>query len=480
MQIVTVPTSGVLAGKTSGVTIAGWAALLVLPPAVYLVALASRLSTQSSIFAALLSATVLMWMFSLVDEFVPPLVAIVAALIIGLAPPTVALAGFSSPSMLLLLGVFALSAVISFSGLSYRLILRLLLRLPDGPFWHQAALLISGYLLSPLMPSANARLSLLTPVYKDMVAGLQLPRRGPAVTALLASMFGGAVLFGPMMVTSKSSNIAAITFLPIQLQAEFGGFFWLVAAAVAAATITAAHFVVVRVRFQTNSQATMSRADIRQRLADMGPASPSEWVAAGSFAFFLLGIATVPWHHVKPPYLAGCVLLALLVTGTLGKRDFQSRVDWPMIFFLLGIDSLMRVMDHLGLAQALARVIRRWFDFIDGEIGLLLLATLVVTATLRLVLPVSAGMLTSVAILLPIATAQGINPWVIVFGAAVFSDMSFLPHQGTNGILQMRSAGLLDDVDQRGFQQYNLLMNAARVAAVYASIPWWTFLGLLR
>ncbi len=69
---------------------------------------------------------------------------------------------------------------------------------------------------------------------------------------------------------------------------------------------------------------------------------------------------------------------------------------------------------------------------------------------------------------------------MIVFGAAVFSDMSFLPHQGTNGILQMRSAGLLDDVDQRSFQGYNLLMNVARVAAVYASIPWWTYLGLLR
>lgn len=185
MQIVTAPPSGVPADKTSAVTIAGWAALLVIPPAVYLLALASRLSTQSSIFAALLSATVLMWMFSLVDEFVPPLVAIVAALIIGLAPPTVALAGFSSPSMLLLLGVFALSAVISFSGLSYRLILRLLLRLPDRPFWHQAALLVSGYLLSPLMPSANARLSLLTPVYKDMVAGLQLPRRGMRSGGLL-------------------------------------------------------------------------------------------------------------------------------------------------------------------------------------------------------------------------------------------------------------------------------------------------------
>lgn len=112
----------------------GWTLVLLLPPVVYLAALSRDFSVQASIFAALLAGTILLWVFSLVEEFVGPLVALVGTLFVGLAPPEVALGGFSSPSMLLLVGVFALSATISSSGLSYRLILRLLLRLPDKPF----------------------------------------------------------------------------------------------------------------------------------------------------------------------------------------------------------------------------------------------------------------------------------------------------------------------------------------------------------
>ena len=267
---------------------------------VYLMAVAGRLSVPAALFASFLAATVLLWVFKLVEEFVPALVALVAALFVGLAPPEVALAGFSSPSLLLLLGIFALSAVISSSGLSYRLMLRLLLRLPDRPFWHQFTLLASGYALSPLMPSTNARLSLLAPLYRDMATGLKLPARGPAITALLAAMFGGAALFSPMMATSKSSNIAALALLPPQIQAEFSGFFWLVAAAVAALGVTLIHLAVVPRLFPSGGEAPLPRAQMHRKLADLGPLRPAEWIAAGGFVFFLLGSATVSLHHVRP------------------------------------------------------------------------------------------------------------------------------------------------------------------------------------
>ncbi len=446
---------------------------------VYLLALQARFSVQASIFAALLAATVLLWVFSLIEEFVGPLVAVVGTLFVGLAPPAVALSGFSSSSLLLLVGVFALSAAISSSGLSYRLIVRLLLRLPDKPFWHQTSLLISGYALSPLMPSTNARLSLLTPVYKDMVTGLRLPSRGPATTALLAAMFGGAALFSPMMATSKSSNIAGLNFLPQQLQSEFNGIFWLVAAAVAALAVTVAHLLVIPRLFPTWDEAALPREELRQRLAAMGPLSAPEWTAAGCFVLFLVGSATVGWHHIKPPYLAGFVLLGLLVTGTLARKDFRSKLDWPQIFFLLGLDSMVRIMDYLGLQQALARSMRHYFDFIGGRVALFILVCLVVVLVVRLVLPVTAGALTAAVILLPIAVAQGINPWIVIFCAAIFSDISFFRYQGTNGILQLHSEGLLEEADQKGFTRYNMLMNAARVGAVYASIPWWIQLGLI-
>jgi len=182
---------------------------------------------------------------------------------------------------------------------------------------------------------------------------------------------------------------------------------------------------------------------------------------------------------VKPSYLAGCVLLGLLLTGTLLRKDFQRQVDWPMIFFLLGMDSMMRIMDHLGLAQALAVATGQVYGFVDGRIALFILATLLTTLTVRLVLPVTAGMLTSIIILLPVAAAQGIHPWICVFCAAVFSDIALFRHQGTNGILQIRAAGLFEMADERGFLRYNMWMNLARVAFVFASIPWWQWLGLL-
>lgn len=459
--------------------VAGWATVLLVPPLVYVFALSSGLSVQASIFAALLAATVLLWVFSLVAEFVPALVAVVATLFIGLAPAEVALGGFASPSLLLLLGVYALSAVISSSGLSYRLMLRLLLRLPDKPMWHQVTLLGSGYVLSPLMPSANARLSLLMPVFTDMATGLKLPARGPAITGLLAAMFGGALLFSPMMVTSKSSNIAALSLLPPQVQFEFGGLFWLVAAGVAALGVTVIHLSLMPRLFPAGNEAPLPRGHMQRQLADMGRLRPAEWIAAGSFVFFLIGCATTSWHHVKPPYLAGCVLLVVLLTGTLLRKEFQRELDWPMIVFLLGIDSLMRIMNHLGLAQDLARVVGHVFDFVDGRIGLFILITLAVTLTVRLVLPVTAGMLTSVIVLLPVAAAQGIHPWICVFCAAIFSDIAFFRHQGTNGIIQIRAAGLFDEADEQSFLRYNMVMNAARVVVVFASIPWWGWLGLL-
>lgn len=465
--------------RVAGRTVLGWALVLVLPPLVYFAALGAKFSVQASIFAALLTATVLLWVFSLVEEFVGPMVALVGALFVGLAPPSVALSGFSSPGMLLLVGVFALSAAISSSGLSYRLIMGLLLRLPDRPFWHQTALLMSGYALSPLMPSTNARMALLTPAYRDMAEGLRLPPRGPAITALLAALFGGAALFSPMMATSKSSNIGAINFLPTQLQAEFNGIFWLVAAAVAAVAVTVAHMVVLPRLFPSQNERPLPRGEMRDKIAAIGPLSSAEWTAAGCFLFFLIGSATVGWHHIRTPYLAGYVLLALLVTGTLLRRDFRSKLDWPQIFFLLGLDSMVRIMDYLGLQQALALSVRHYFDFVNGSVAVLILVCLMVTLVVRLALPVTAGALTAAVILLPIAGAQGINPWIVVFCTAVFSDISFFRYQGTNGILQLQSEGLLEQADQKGFFRYHMLMNLARVLAVYASIPWWMQLGLL-
>jgi hypothetical protein len=46
-------------------------------------------------------------------------------------------------------------------------------------------------------------------------------------------------------------------------------------------------------------------------------------------------------------------------------------------------------------------------------------------------------------------------------------------------MLQLYSDGLIETVDTTRFLKHNLWMNAARVIAVLASIPWWRALGIL-
>ena len=458
--------------------ILGWGLLLTVPLLTFALCGAGGFTTQAALFSAILSATVLMWVFSLVDEFIPPLIAVVATLFIGLAPASVALSGFSSPGLMTLVGVFALSAAIGSSGLSYRFMLWLLHRLPDRPAWQQSALLVGGYLLSPITPSGNSRLSLLLPLYRDMREGLRLPKGGAGATALMAATFSGAMLFSPMLSTSKSSNITAVNFLPLQIQEQFLGLYWLVAALVAALGMTLCHLAAVRWLFPSENPAPLPKARIQAQLDLLGPMTAGERIALAGFAFFLAASASVSLHHVPPSWIAGIVLVVILVSGALGKKEFREQLDWPMVFFLLGMDGITRIMEHLKLNAVLARVMTDWFGFISGNAWLFILAALVMTLIVRLALPITSGMLVSTIILLPVAAAQGINPWICVFLTAIFSDIWFLPYQSSQ-YTQVVSQGFESHYDVPGFLKYNHLMNLARVVVVFLSIPYWKWLGLL-
>lgn len=457
--------------------IIGWAMALLLPPLVYFFASRGGWPPQTAMTVAIGTAMVVLWMFGLVDEFIPPLLAIVAMLLVGLAPPTVALAGFSSASFVMLLGVFAFAAIITASGLSYRAMLWLLLVLPDRPIFHRLILLLGGYVLSPVVPASNNRLALVLPLYRDMMEGLKVPPGSRAATALVAATLSGATLMSSMLSTAKSANIVAITLLPAQIQAEFLGLFWAVAAGVAAIGMTVSHGILSAGLFRAPATRPLPKERIVEQLALLGPLAPAERLAALGFLFFLVAAGTFAWHQVPMAWLAGTMLVILLLSGQFSKQDFRRQIDWPMLFFLIGLDSITRIMNHHGLQAVIARTFWPWFQFVDGQLEIFILAVLAVTLIVRVVLPVTAGMLTTVVILLPIAEANGIHPWVCVFLATLFIDIWFLPYQ-SSGYLQLTSQVSPQSFDRKRFLLYNNGLNLARIVVAYASIPWWRWLGL--
>src|SRR5208337_4827426 len=100
--------------------------------------------------------------------------ALLVPLAMGLAPPHIILSGFASDGFFMAMSFLGLGTVLLSSGLSYRGLLLLLRRLPDTQFWHNIGLLLTGILLTPMIPSANGRVALAGPFAADMVDILRL------------------------------------------------------------------------------------------------------------------------------------------------------------------------------------------------------------------------------------------------------------------------------------------------------------------
>jgi hypothetical protein len=108
---------------------------------------------------------------------------------------------------------------------------------------------------------------------------------------------------------------------------------------------------------------------------------------------------------------------------------------------------------------------------------LFIAACLVVTVVIRLCLPLNAGMLVAFVMLLPVALAQGLNPWICLFLCGVFSDIWFLPYQNSAYIQVLSSCG--DQFDERRFLASKQWLNLAVIVGTLLSVPWWSQLGLI-
>lgn len=456
----------------------GWLCTLILPPAFYYVSHSNGLTVQAALFIALLSGVILMWVFSLVDDYVPPLLGMFGSLFFGLAPPSVALSGLASPSLLTLMGVFALAAVIGSSGLSRRLVLYLLLKLPSRFVWQQNILVFCGLLLSLVSPSGNSRVTLLLPLFKEISGALNLAKRSVAITSLMVATYGGAMLFSTALSNSKSASVAALSMLPTHLQNQYLGLFWIMAGSIPMIVLLLIHLISIKGMFSSEVSAQISKQEIQEHLQALGKLTSQERIATIAFLFFFIGSMTGGIHHINTPSIAGMTILLLLLAGAFKKADFQKSIDWPMIFFMLGMDSIMRTMEYLGLDRQMAMFVGAFYGFVDGSFLMFVMATLVTTLILRLAFPVAAGMLLSFVILLPVAIDQGYSPWICLFLTAIFSDIWFFKYQNSIYLIIWNSDAVVD-YDHNWFMRHNMIMNLARVLCVLAAIPLWKWMSLI-
>jgi di/tricarboxylate transporter len=457
---------------------AGWPSRVCLGAGVALTVLAAwpGASPQWK-FVALLLAAIAVMLSRRFPDFMVGLGLVAGWILLGVARPSQALAGFASKEWLFVVAVYGLAAATARSGLLYRVGLLLVRRVPHGTLQQAVTLLLTGLALTPLIPSATGRASLVLPLARALAEALRIPdRSGTSAMLGLAAWMGAAPLMF-VSLTGSGTCLLAWGLLPEASRARFGWIQWLVAALPLGGFLGLGALVLLFALLRPAPVDAPPRERIGLQVALLGPPSGREVAVAIMLAFTVAGWIAAPWLQLD---LASVALLGLLAASAIGSFDARTlqALDWSMLLFFGAVLGLGRLAASLGLdAQVGALIIEILGDSRPGPLGMVLAVALVSLAA-RILLEQDLTVLLVSLALIPVATAAGIEPWTVTIALLTTSVAWFLPFQ-TSSYMVARSAS-----EDRLFSHEQ----ARRVALAYAgvtllglalAVPYWRLLGLL-
>ena len=428
-----------------------------------------------------LGAMVPILALEVLPEGILALVTIAAWTLGGVAPGRVGLAGFSTPSWLLVVAVLALGAVLASTGLLYRLALGIVGRARGGFTGQATALALAGVVLGPAVPNATGRVAFLAPALGELIEALgYAPGSRPAGGLALAALVGFGQM-GAVFLTSSTTAVLAHAVLPADVRAETGWIGWAVCAAPANALLLAGMLAALvwlyRPRHGEPITAEPRAAVLALQRTLLGRPSRAEWLCLVTVAGLLLGFMTQPLHRIEAAWLAVLALGALAALGVV-TADILRGVNWNFALFFGMLASLSDVLAVTGVDRWLAGLVGDLTGGLARAPVMLVggLAVLGFLTSLVLRWQAAAPLLTIAAS--PVAAAAGFSPLVVAIVATIACNGFLVPYQSTTYLaLYHGTGGRL--FDHRLARPAALAYGVASLLALCASVPAWRWMGLL-
>lgn len=457
----------------------GWALCVLLPPLVIWGSGDSGLSEPARIFLGVFTATVLMWVFRLVADFIPGLFVVTGTVIFGLVPSATVLSGFASDGFFMSLSILGVAAVIVSSGLSYRVLLLVINALPGGRAFGNLGLFLTGLALSPVVPSINGRVALTTPLLIDMIETMGLKAGGKAATQLAFACFSGITLLSAVFLTSKSINFVVFGLLPGYAQDQYQWFGWFLASAAVGGILIVACAILWLVLFPTKEGGAVGKDMLEGQLDLLGPMKPQEWAGAIGVIAFVILILTQTLHKISPPWIGLFLLFFLLAFNYLKGSEFKDKIDWPFLMYLAGITGMVAAMNYLGLSAWLSNKLGFLGAPMRDNFPLFVGLLVGVLSLMRLFAPINAVVAIAATVLMPLAEIHGVSPWVVGFIILTVGELWWLPYQCSYYLQFQELTKKRRLYDEKHFLMANAALNLVKIGALYAALPLWKKAGLL-
>jgi DASS family divalent anion:Na+ symporter len=451
---------GWAAPPPEGLSLSGWHALATLGAFVALLAL------EALPDGALSLALVAVW---------------VAA---GVVPVTVALSGFTTPAWVLIVTIFGVGAAVASCGLLFRLALWAVTR-RHGGFPGQIVLLgVTGLVVGATVPSATGRVTFIAPAITEVAEALGHAPGSRAAAGLAMAVLVGFGLMAAPFLTSSSPTLLAYAVLPPEARIGLDWGEWAVRAAPTHLILLPGLLAVVIWLYRPGRAGPASfesRLDrdyvLALQHALLGPLSRPERIAASVLVLQLVAFATQSLHQVDPTWITVAGFAVLAATRVLTSQELRA-VNWDFVLLFGVLASMPAVFAQTGLDRWLAGLVAGAVGGFAGTPLLFVAALTLLSFGVSLVVRWQAAAPLLTLALRPVATAAGVDPWVVAIVALVACNCFFFPYQSTIYLALFHGTGgqLFSHAQARPLA---LWYAALALLALCASVPAWHAMGLL-
>jgi len=390
----------------------------------------------------------------------------------------VAFSTFAGTGWWMMVGAFALGAVAGRTGLLRRISLYVLTLFPATFKGQVLGLMGAGTVISPLVPSMNAKSALSAPLALAISDSLGAERKSPAASGLMAACYTGFVLMGHIFLSGSFSHYMLISILPEQYKnvSWFDWFLWALPWGVVAFTGLALYIFWA---YKPEKPLALPKGYGRKELERIGPMTKDEKIVLAVILCALLGWMTSFIHHVSGAVIAVLAMCVLLGVKTMTKEDFKSRIEWPAIFLIGCVFNMARVVKALNIDTWLTDALKPIMGMVMTNTFTMIVSIVVVIILIRfLITNMTSGSIIVAIVMMPSVMAAGINPWIVIFVAFTAANLFFFKYMNTIYLCaQFTTHGEMSD--HWPMAKFCMAFTVISTIGFLVSVPFWKMFGLM-
>jgi DASS family divalent anion:Na+ symporter len=288
-----------------------------------------------------------------------------------------AFSGFSNEVVWLVVFAFFVARGFISTGLGARLAYQVMSVLGKNSLGLGYGLVATDLILAPAIPSVTARAGgIIYPIVKSLSEIFTGQSHDPKMGSFLTlTAFQGSVITSAMFLTAMAGNPLIVELAKGQgIHITWGS--WAAAAIVPGIlSLAIVPYVLFRLLSPTIRKTPHAREMAAERLRQMGPVKPEEWVMIGTFFLLIFLWIIGPWIELKATVAAMLGLVILLLSGILKWRDIiEESSAWDTFIWFATLVTLSSFLNKFGLTTWFSQAVVQHVTGLEWVFGFILIA----------------------------------------------------------------------------------------------------------